>query len=351
MAKVLFKRLSTSEIENLEIEDGSLIYNYETGDTYIDYGNTRIPTGSGSAGGGSVSIGTIIPYAGETIPDGYLLCDGSAVSREIYALLYYVIGTTYGDGDGSTTFNLPNLKGRVITGLDSTQTEFDTLGETGGSKNLQEHNHQLREAEDKEFKGFVTTAYSGAMGWRVSQDSAINSGGELLYNYTKNTGTGDSGNLQPYIVLKYIIKATKEQDSSTLSESLPVGTELDFDGTSSDIPEGWEEVTNPDSYSTSEVKTNKTWTDGKPIYRKVYTVSQASTQSWTAINFSTIGLSNIDYIYFAKGSRKLESSRYVRDYDYNQNVYLDITEFKLQLGPTENPQQFTFVFEYTKTTD
>lgn len=54
-------------------------------------------------------VGTVIPYAGTSFPTGYLPCNGAAISRETYASLFAVIGTTYGDGDGSTTFNLPNL--------------------------------------------------------------------------------------------------------------------------------------------------------------------------------------------------------------------------------------------------
>src|SRR5690606_11752046 len=61
-------------------------------------------------------------------------CDGSAVSRTDYADLFEVIGTSYGVGDGSTTFNLPNLQGRVPVGLDTGQTEFNALGKTGGAK-------------------------------------------------------------------------------------------------------------------------------------------------------------------------------------------------------------------------
>ena len=56
--------------------------------------------------------GIINAYAGSTAPDGYLMCDGSAVSRTNYAALFAAIGTTYGAGDGSTTFNVPNLSGR-----------------------------------------------------------------------------------------------------------------------------------------------------------------------------------------------------------------------------------------------
>lgn len=79
--------------------------------------------------------GVITPYAGSSAPLGYLLCDGSAVSRATYPSLFGVIGTTYGVGDGSTTFNLPDMKGRVAVGK-STDTEFDALGETGGAKTV-----------------------------------------------------------------------------------------------------------------------------------------------------------------------------------------------------------------------
>ena len=64
----------------------------------------------------SVAVGTVISFAGKTIPSGYLLCNGAAVSRSEYANLFQVIGTTYGRGNGSTTFNLPNLDSRFIEG-------------------------------------------------------------------------------------------------------------------------------------------------------------------------------------------------------------------------------------------
>ncbi len=60
--------------------------------------------------------GLIFPYAGDTAPTGWLLCDGAAVSRTTYADLFALIGTTYGAGNGSTTFNVPDLKGRVMIG-------------------------------------------------------------------------------------------------------------------------------------------------------------------------------------------------------------------------------------------
>jgi hypothetical protein len=63
-------------------------------------------------------VGEVITFAGATAPSGYLMCDGSAVSRATYADLFAVIGTTYGTGNGTTTFNLPDLRGEFIRGLD-----------------------------------------------------------------------------------------------------------------------------------------------------------------------------------------------------------------------------------------
>ena len=83
-------------------------------------------------------IGSIIPYAGSTVPAGYLECDGTAVSRTDYAELFSVIGTTYGNGDGSTTFNLPDMGGRVPMGVSVNHI----LGSMGG-----EETHALEESE------------------------------------------------------------------------------------------------------------------------------------------------------------------------------------------------------------
>jgi len=75
--------------------------------------------------------GTIIPYAGSTAPNGFLLCDGSAVSRTTYSALFSVIGTTYGEGDGNSTFNLPDLE-FVLKGIKGNEM---TLGLTNGTNN------------------------------------------------------------------------------------------------------------------------------------------------------------------------------------------------------------------------
>jgi microcystin-dependent protein len=75
-----------------------------------------ISSGLGIAG--AVPIGVVNPFAGATAPSGWLLCFGQTVSRTQYSGLFLTIGTTYGAGDGSTTFALPDLRGRTIAGED-----------------------------------------------------------------------------------------------------------------------------------------------------------------------------------------------------------------------------------------
>lgn len=142
--------------------------------------------------------GVIFPYGAATAPTGFLLCDGTAISRTEHADLFSIIGTTYGSGDGSTTFNVPNIKGRIPVGLDSAQTEFDALGETGGAKT-----HTLTESEmpahTHDVSGGSTNASIGGFGNFAGGSSGATS---------SSTGGGNAhNNLQPYIVLNYIIKS------------------------------------------------------------------------------------------------------------------------------------------------
>lgn len=100
-------------------------------------------------GGGSMPTGSVLNFAGSAAPTGYLLCYGQAVSRTSYAALFAVISTTYGAGDGATTFNVPDLRGRVAAGLDSmggtaanrltaggSGVTGSTLGGTGGAETV-----------------------------------------------------------------------------------------------------------------------------------------------------------------------------------------------------------------------
>lgn len=80
----------------------------------------------------AIFSGSIIAHGSTTIPTGYTLCDGTAISRTTFADLFNVIGTTYGTGDGSTTFNVPDMRQRFVLGKAASGTGA-TLGATGGT--------------------------------------------------------------------------------------------------------------------------------------------------------------------------------------------------------------------------
>lgn len=165
-------------------------------------------------------------YGASSAPSGWLLCDGSAVSRSTYATLFAIISTTYGSGDGSTTFNLPNLKGRVPVGRDAADTSFDVLGETGGAKThtltsaesgVPAHTHPISDpghfhslnvwsffVQTNLVSGFQTTSNTGVLASTVNTNSQTT--GITVSNNTAANASSAHNNLQPYIVLNYIIK-------------------------------------------------------------------------------------------------------------------------------------------------
>lgn len=146
--------------------------------------------------------GTITGWAGGTAPTNWLLCDGAAVSRTTYASLFAAIGTLYGVGDNLTTFNLPNLKGRVPVGRDATQTEFDVLGETGGEKS-----HILTTGEMPAHTH--TTLIRTGITYGAAAGSTIYGVDSSGTTPTGSTGSGTAhNNIQPYQVVNYIIKIT-----------------------------------------------------------------------------------------------------------------------------------------------
>jgi microcystin-dependent protein len=174
-----------------------------------NYVDARMPTG------------VMHPFAGSAAPSGYLLCDGSAVSRTTYADLFTVIGTTYGVGNGSTTFNIPNTLGRAIAGYDGSQTEFNTLGKTGGEKthtlttaeipghthsiNDPTHTHNIQRNGNQANSGGT----GGIFGLQQNSGTSVSNTQSASTGITVNTNTGGDGahnNLQPYISLNYIIK-------------------------------------------------------------------------------------------------------------------------------------------------
>lgn len=148
-------------------------------------------------------VGVVNPFAGTVAPSGWLLCSGQAVSRLTYAALFAVIGTAYGTGDGSTTFNVPDARGRVLAGVDALQTEFNALGKTGGSKT---HTLLVTEIPSHAHDQHVT---AGSGGPAIRTDYTGDGSGQV---YPQGITTGFTGgglphnNIQPYISLNYIIK-------------------------------------------------------------------------------------------------------------------------------------------------
>lgn len=186
--------------------------------------------------------GTILAYAGATAPTQdasaepypWLLCDGTAVSRSTYATLFALLSTTYGTGDGSTTFDLPDLRGRIPLGAGTgvglgssgaagtppagTSLTARALGSWGGDERMPQHNHGGATGNDSPdhshttWSGFWIKTGGGAVGnssgaW-IDIASAANVGGATARHThsISNDGAGNGGNMPPYVVLNYIIK-------------------------------------------------------------------------------------------------------------------------------------------------
>lgn len=195
-------------------------------------------------GAGIIPIGAMLEYAGSTAPTGYLLCYGQAISRTDYAALFAAISTAYGVGDGSTTFNVPDRRGRVSAGKDNmggsaasrltaplVAPNGETLGAVGGFQtiglevaDLPAHGHAV---------GTLATASAGAhthdlslttatvdVGAAVSVETAdvnklanqtaLSAGAHThtLTGSTADTGSGSAhDNVQPTLVNNVIIRA------------------------------------------------------------------------------------------------------------------------------------------------
>ena len=295
-------------------------------------------------GGESLPIGSMIPYGSQNnIPSNWKICDGSAISRETYAELFNIIGTSYGAGDGSTTFNLPDKRGRVSVGLDSNQTEFDTIGKKSGSKYLQKHKHKLG-AEGAWYYGVSTANLSGTGTWAYR-----------AYE-TNEAGEGDSGNLQPYEIDIWIIKVSNlvsslEETTGTIINNLTSTSATD--ALSANMGKELNEKLN---YSTEE-KVVGTWIDGKPIYRKVVQYNKPSTGG-VNINLSDFGITNVENIWLNHNSflksvnnefKPVNNLEATNIFSYCN--FPSTTQIRLNTNNAYLTGMWNLIIEYTKTTD
>lgn len=150
------------------------------------------------------AAGMLSMTAASTAPTGWLLCDGSAVSRTTYAALFAAIGTSYGTGDGSTTFNLPDLRGRAPYGKGS-HTDADALGDNDGvALGSRTPKHTLTTSEIPSH----THAMNMTQGLNVAGGGGGASG--YLWHNSGAVGTGATGggaaHDHGFLVVNFIIK-------------------------------------------------------------------------------------------------------------------------------------------------
>ena len=180
---------------------------------------------------GGAPAGVVLPYAGAAAPTGWLLCHGQAISRTTYPELFAAIGTAYGAGDGSTTFNAPDMRGRVAGGKDDMGgaaagrltaaggVAGTTLGAAGGGEThtltvaqMPSHAHGVNDTGHAHaFASGLAWTNGGPQTW--GGGSAGNIGVQNMNAATtgitiQSQGSGAAHpNTQPTIVLNYIIRA------------------------------------------------------------------------------------------------------------------------------------------------
>jgi len=152
----------------------------------------------------SIEIGTVLPYVSDVVPSGYLRCEAQEISRSTYSALFAVIGTKFGSGNGSTTFLLPDMRGKYIIGRDESGNvlEWKSIGESMGIEttflstiHIPAHTHSV---------GF--TLFNAAAG--SNQVAGLAAVPAANTTATTSTGSGNGfTNLPPSLVFQWMIKA------------------------------------------------------------------------------------------------------------------------------------------------
>ena len=316
-------------------------------------------------------VGTIVPFAGTTIPSGYMACDGSAISRTTYAELYNAIGTTYGSGNGTSTFNLPDLNGRFLLGLNSSHA----LASTGGAETvtltkeqIPSHNHTASLNNDGSHTHLFW--FGGANGgnggqiacgngrWGQDKGGDISSGGHNHGGITVgNTGGGQAHeNMPPFLATYYIIKVARGVATVPSSVTVTNADVAQINTNKTDITSlksRTSVVEKNISYSTSETDTGKTWINGKKIYRKVVEIGSVSANGSTSKNTGITGLETVISI---TGMCKYSAGNWITiprghgNAAYGNNAYMNSTgtTVTVECGSAAALTNATVIIEYTK---
>lgn len=162
---------------------------------------------SGGGGGGGIPVGGMMDYGGATAPTGWLLCDGSAVSRTAYAALFTAIGTSYGAGNGTTTFNIPDRRGRGSVGKDNmggsaagrvttagSGIDGAVVGASGGAQNktlglteMPTHSHTLAASVATSIGSPGTGGIDAGTGYQASSPGTTSAGGGQAFGIMNPT--------------------------------------------------------------------------------------------------------------------------------------------------------------------
>lgn len=162
---------------------------------------------SSSSGGGGGDIGFIYPYAGETIPEGYLLCDGSAISRTEYPELFEAIGVVWGEGDGTTTFNIPDLRGYFLRGTGGTNAAALGVAQSDAMRN---------------FTGYFGVKVFYGNGGTVMADGGIFYTGGLVGGASNNVAAGNDSRQYTSVYLN------PGRQVATAAENRPINKAVNY---------------------------------------------------------------------------------------------------------------------------
>ncbi len=172
-----------------------------------------------------IPTATIVPWSDSSVPSGFLECNGTAVSRTTYADLFAIVGTTYGAGDGSTTFNVPDLQDNVPVGKSNNKSIGSTggantvtaTGNVGGSTanatlstaQLASHSHSNTQYGNPTGNPNTPRFRAGSQwtsGAHTANSNNSGSGGGHSHNMSANFSGDATSVLQPYLTIIYIIK-------------------------------------------------------------------------------------------------------------------------------------------------